>query len=82
MRELLSNYNPLIGEKLGTLQKSCRNLLSEEDIRLVEKAFTIAIQNGTPPETSSDVTPVLLPEQEVTTLPTLSHRKSAWDAPL
>lgn len=66
MRELLSNYNPLIGEKLGTLQKSCRNLLSEEDIRLVEKAFTIAIQNGTPPETSSDVTPVLLPEQEVT----------------
>lgn len=66
MRELLSNYNPLIGEKLGTLQKSCRNLLSEEDIRLVEKAFTIAIQNGTPPGTSSNATPVLLPEQEVT----------------
>lgn len=43
-KDLLLNYSPAIGEKFTALQKSCRNLLSEKDIRLAEKAFEIAVR--------------------------------------
>lgn len=42
MGDFKSKYSTIIQEKFDTLQKSCRNLLSEEDIRLVEKAFELA----------------------------------------
>ena len=40
-------YRPIILSKYTAVLKSCRNLISSEDIRLIRKAFKIAIQNET-----------------------------------
>lgn len=61
MGELLSNYSPLISEKFSILQKSCRNLLSENDIHSVENAFEIAVRQNPEANQQTD----LLPEKEL-----------------
>ena len=38
-------YKPVILNKYTTILKSCRNLITKEDIRQIRKAFKIAIQN-------------------------------------
>ena len=40
-------YRSLILKKYATLLKSCRNLISDQDIRPVRQAFDIAIQQET-----------------------------------
>ncbi len=42
-----SQYRPLILSKYTSVLKSCRNLISSEDIRQIRQAFKIAIQNET-----------------------------------
>lgn len=39
------DYKPVILNKYTTVLKSCRNLISKEDIRQIRNAFKIAIQN-------------------------------------
>lgn len=41
------NYRPLIFSKYSAVLKSCRNLISDEDIRQIRQAFKIAIENET-----------------------------------
>ena len=38
-------YKPVILNKYTTILKSCRNLITKEDIRQIRSAFKIAIQN-------------------------------------
>lgn len=44
-------YRPQVLKKYGTILKSCRNLISNDDIRQIRKAFDIALENET--ETST-----------------------------
>ena len=39
-------YRPIILSKCTDVLKSCRNLLSNEDILLIRKAFQLAIPNN------------------------------------
>lgn len=46
MEQTETQYRPLIISKYTALLKSCRNLISKDDIRQIRNAFKIAIQNG------------------------------------
>lgn len=48
--DILSKYSPAVSEKFTALKRSCRNLLSEEDRFLAEKAFETAVCTGSPEE--------------------------------
>ena len=43
-------YRNAIREKYGEVLKSCRNLVTQEDIRQVRRAFDIALKNETSAE--------------------------------
>ena len=44
-QETKETYRPIVIRKYAAVLKSCRNLISRDDIRQIRRAFDIAIKN-------------------------------------